>query len=112
MNQAKFEIYQSSKNSEFYFRLKAANGKIILSSEGYKNKSGCENGVTSVKNNAPSDSRYKKETNKAGQYYFNLKAGNGEIIGTSEAYTTAENRDQGIETVKTVAPGAAIDDLT
>ncbi|MCG2612742.1 YegP family protein [Terrimonas sp. NA20] len=112
MSQAKFEIYRSEKNSEYYFRLKAANGKIILSSEGYKAKYSCENGIASVKNNAPHDARYDKKTNKAGQYYFNLKAGNGEIIGTSESYTTADSRDQGIETVKSVAPDAVIEELS
>jgi uncharacterized protein len=112
MSQAKFEIYRSEKNAEFYFRLKAANGKIILSSEGYKGKSSCENGIASVKKNAPMDERYDRKINKAGQYYFNLKAGNGEIIGTSESYATADNRDQGIEAVKSSAPDAMITDLT
>jgi uncharacterized protein YegP (UPF0339 family) len=112
MNQAKFEIFRSEKNSEYFFRLRAANGKIILSSEGYKAKYSCENGIASVKENAPYDSRYKREINKANQYYFNLNAGNGQIIATSESYTTADNRDQGIETVKSAAPDASIEDLS
>lgn len=33
-----FEIYQSPKNKQFYFRLKAKNSQIILASEGYKTK--------------------------------------------------------------------------
>ncbi|EMY68115.1 YegP family protein [Leptospira vanthielii] len=48
---AKFEIYKD-KAGEFRFRLKAANGEIIASSEGYSSKQACENGITSVKNNA------------------------------------------------------------
>lgn len=48
----KFELY-TDKAEEFRFRLKAGNGEIILSSEGYKSKSGCENGVASVRRNAP-----------------------------------------------------------
>ena len=35
------------------FDLKAANGEIIATSEGYKTKASCENGIESVKNNAP-----------------------------------------------------------
>lgn len=112
MSQAKFEIFRSDRNQQFYFRLKAANGRNILSSEGYIAKYSCENGIASVKRNAPLDERYEKKTNKAGQYYFNLKAGNGEIIGTSEAYTTTDNRDHAIETVKSVAPDADTEDLT
>jgi uncharacterized protein YegP (UPF0339 family) len=34
----KFEIYQSEINKEFYFRLKAGNGLVVLGSEGYKSK--------------------------------------------------------------------------
>ncbi|EOQ94740.1 PF07411 domain protein [Leptospira wolbachii serovar Codice str. CDC] len=48
---AKFEIYKD-KAGEFRFRLKAANGEIIASSEGYSSKQACESGITSVKNNA------------------------------------------------------------
>ncbi len=47
----KFEIYKD-KAGEFRFRLKAANGEIIASSEGYSSKAACENGIESVKKNA------------------------------------------------------------
>ena len=49
---AKFEVYQSGKNNEFRFRLKAGNGQTILSSEGYTTKAACLNGIESVKKNA------------------------------------------------------------
>ena len=48
----KYELY-TDKAGEFRFRLKASNGQIIATSEGYKSKSGCENGIESVKKNAP-----------------------------------------------------------
>ena len=48
----KFEVYQD-KAGEYRFRLKARNGEIILSSEGYKEKKSCLNGIESVKKNAP-----------------------------------------------------------
>ncbi len=48
----KFEMYQD-KAGEYRFRLKAKNGEVIAISEGYKTKSSCENGIDSVKNNAP-----------------------------------------------------------
>ena len=48
----KFEIYED-KAGEFRFRLKATNGQVIATSEGYKALSSCENGVESVKKNAP-----------------------------------------------------------
>ena len=48
----KFEIY-TDKAGEFRFRLKARNGESILASEGYKTKASCENGIESVRKNAP-----------------------------------------------------------
>ena len=48
----KFEVYKD-KAGEFRFRLKAKNGEIIATSEGYKTKPSCENGIESVKKNAP-----------------------------------------------------------
>ena len=48
----KFEVYKD-KAGEFRFRLKATNGQIIATGEGYKAKSGCLNGIESVKKNAP-----------------------------------------------------------
>lgn len=48
----KFELY-TDKAGEFRFRLKAKNGEIIATSEGYKSKASCENGIASVKKNAP-----------------------------------------------------------
>ena len=47
----KFEMYQD-KAGEFRFRLKARNGKIIGTSEGYTAKAGCLNGIESVRANA------------------------------------------------------------
>ena len=51
-NHPKFEMYED-KGGEFRFRLKARNGEIIATSEGYKTKASCENGIESVKKNAP-----------------------------------------------------------
>ena len=48
----KFEVYLD-KAGEFRFRLKARNGEIIATSEGYKAKASCLNGIESVKKNAP-----------------------------------------------------------
>ena len=48
----KFELYQD-KAGEFRFRLKARNGEVIATSEGYKSKASSENGIESVKKNAP-----------------------------------------------------------
>lgn len=105
----KFEIFQSEKSKEFYFRLKAGNGQIILQSEGYTTKSNCQKGIASVMKNAAHDKAY--DISKAN--HFNLKSiDNGQIIGTSQTYKTEDGRDKGIESVKQNAPAAEIVDLT
>ena len=48
----KFEIY-TDKAGEFRFRLKAANGQIIATGEGYKKLPNCKNGIKSIVKNAP-----------------------------------------------------------
>ena len=52
MKHPKFEVYKD-KAEEFRFRLKARNGEIIGTSEGYAAKASCLNGVASVQKNAP-----------------------------------------------------------
>ena len=103
----KFEI-KTRKNGEFQFNLKAGNGQVILTSEGYTTKAACLNGVASVKKNAPEDKRYDRLEAKNGKPYFNLKATNGQIIGTSEMYEAVASRENGIESVKKNAPDADI----
>ncbi|BDZ72334.1 MULTISPECIES: YegP family protein [Methylophaga] len=107
----KFELYKDNAG-EYRFRLLAGNGQNILASEGYTSKSSCENGIDSVKNNAPLDERYERKETSSGKFMFNLKAANHQVIGTSQSYTSAASRDNGIESVKTNAPDAQIDDQT
>lgn len=47
-----------------------------------------------------------------GQYYFRLKAENGEIIATSEGYTSKQSAQNGIAAVRRCAPAAQAIDLT
>jgi uncharacterized protein len=107
----KFELY-TDKAGEFRFRLKAGNGEVILASEGYKQKASATNGIESVKKNAPDDARFERKETDAGNFRFNLKSTNGQVIGTSENYKSASGRDNGIESVKKNAPEARVEDLT
>nr|WP_299660416.1 YegP family protein [uncultured Ruegeria sp.] len=107
----KFEIFED-KAGAFRFRLKASSGGITLASEGYVQKTSAENGIASVKSNAPKDDRYERKETNSGGHMFNLKASNGQVIGTSESYTSANARDNGIDAVKRYAPVAWVEDLT
>ncbi len=103
-------VISTRKNGEFQFNLKAGNGQSILSSEGYTTKAACENGIESVRKNSQDDSRFERKQSAGGNPYFNLKAGNGQIIGTSEMYESNAACENGIESVKKNAPDATVSD--
>lgn len=105
-----FEIFKTD-SEKFAFRLKAANGQIVLASQTYAGKSGAEAGVASVISNA-NEASFEKLTAKDGSPYFNMKAGNGQIIGKSQMYNSEAARDNGIQSVITNAKEKVINDLT
>jgi uncharacterized protein YegP (UPF0339 family) len=102
-------IISTRSNGEFQFNLKADNGQVILTSEGYTAKSSCENGIASVRANAPSDSNYDRKKSSNGKHFFNLKAANNQVIGTSEMYEGSSGMETGISSVKSNAPGATVE---
>lgn len=99
-------VVKTGKDNQFRFNLQAGNGQTILTSEGYTTKAACLNGIESVKTNAPDDSRYERKTSANGKPYFNLRAGNSQVIGTSEMYESTASMENGIESVKKNAPDA------
>jgi len=107
----KFVITQRV-NNEYQFNLKAGNGEIILTSEGYVQKASCQKGIESVKVNSQEDSRYDRREAVNNKDYFVLKARNGEIIGKSQLYSTKSGMENGITSVKNNAASAEIIDET
>ena len=95
-----FEI-STSANDKISFVLKAGNAEVILRSQQYASMASAENGIASVQTNSALDERYEKLEASDGRPYFNLKAANSQIIGTSQMYTVASGRDNGIASVKT-----------
>jgi len=106
----KFEL-KSSPGGKFMFNLKAGNNQVILTSELYNDRSGAKKGIESVKRHASRDHNYVRRGSSSGELYFVLKAVNGEIIGTSEMYSSSVSMENGIVSVKTNAPGALLADL-
>lgn len=51
-----------------------------------------------------SQAKFELFNGQAGQFYFRLKAGNGEIIGASEGYVSRQGAESGIQSVRTNAP--------
>ena len=100
------------KNGEFQFNLKATNGQTILTSEGYTTKSACMNGIESVKKNCKVAARFDKKVASNGKPFFNLKATNGQIVGSSQMYANEKNMLNGVASVQKNAPDAEVVDLT
>ena len=107
----KFEI-TTRKNGEFQFNLKATNGQVILTSQGYATKATCLNGIESVKKNSQEEKRFDCKVASNGKPFFNLMATNGQIIGTSQMYANETNMKNGIASVKKNASQAEIVDMT
>ncbi len=55
---------------------------------------------------------YELKKTSDGQYLFNLRAPNHEVIATSERYTTKQGAQRGIESVRQHAPAAKVEDDT
>ena len=106
------------------FDLKATNGQVIATSEVYESKTACENGIESVRKNAPianledqtvadfetvTNPKFELYRDKADQFRFRLKARNGQIIAVSEDYTTKAACENGIESVRKNAPIAEVE---
>ncbi|MEF9896211.1 MAG: YegP family protein [Clostridia bacterium] len=109
------------------FHLKAGNGEIIATSEVYKSKASCLNGIESIKENAPKAKledqtleHFEKVTNpkfviytaKDESFRFHLTAVNGEIIAVSQGYTAKQSCTDGIHSVRENAPAAIVQDDT
>jgi len=106
--------YELSKSSDGQFRfvLKAGNAETILTSELYHSRASAENGIASVRTNCPLDERYDRKVAANGKAYFNLKAANHQVIGTSQMYSTTQARDGGINSVKANGVTLTVKDLT
>ena len=101
-------------NTGVKFDLKATNGQVIATSEVYTTEASCLKGIESVKNNCVGEiedqtienfevkkhPKFEVYTDKSGEFRFRLKARNGEIIATSEGYTSKPNCLNGVESVK------------
>ena len=102
-----YEVAKSDKG-QYSFVLKAANAQVVLRSEQYESKASALNGIASVQKNSPSDERFELKTAVDGRFYFNLKAGNSQVIGTSQMYASEATRHSGVESVKTNGASAEV----
>jgi uncharacterized protein len=105
-------VLETAKSGQIYWNLVAGNGEKILHSEMYESKAGAKGGIASVQKNASDRKLFTKGKNSKGQYWFELKATNNEIIGKSQMYADEKTCDNGIESVMRNAAGAEVKDNT
>ena len=103
----KFIVYKG-KDGQDYFRLRAGNGEVIFSSQGYKSRKSCMNGIESVRKNAQDPKRFEVRTAKDGREYFVLTATNGQEIGRSQMYKSSSGCRNGKKSVARNAVDAAV----
>jgi len=113
-------IIKTAKDGQFHFVLTAKNGEVIIQSELYTTKAACENGIQSIKNNAPvantgedaKNPKFAVKEAKDGRFHFVLTAKNGEVIGQSQLYKAMSSAENGIASVQKNAPEADVEDTT
>jgi uncharacterized protein len=96
---ANFETFQGL-DGRFYFHLVAGNGANVLRSQGYTALASAENGVSSVLDNGNDKRNFEVLEASDGSFYFNVKAANGAIVGTSQLYTAKSSAERGARSVQ------------
>lgn len=104
-----FELKKSG--DKYHFVLKASNGQVILSSQMYASKASAMNGIESIQKNCQNEDSFEMKTAKNGKIHWNIKATNGQIIGSSQMYSSESGAKNGIESVRKNAPGAEVKEV-
>jgi uncharacterized protein YegP (UPF0339 family) len=104
--------FRNEKKKQYYFRVFDANEEQVLRSEAYEAKAGRDNGIESLKNNAPTPERYERLTSSDGKFYFNVKAANHQVIATSLMFDSEEKRESVIAEIIAYATSARGGDST
>jgi hypothetical protein len=105
-----YELRRNAKG-QFWFVLHAGHAEAVLRSEPCASRASALNGIAAVQTNSPRDERYERLTAGDGPHYFNLRAPNGRVVGTSEMYPATSMRDDGIASVMTHGPTTEIREL-
>jgi len=102
-----------NKTGLFIFQLKDKEGEIILTSNGYTQKTNCMKGIRSLIHNSKNEISFVIKTNeKTREWSLNVKAGNGKITAHGFPMYT-ENEAKGVmKKVMSIVPSSKIKDLT
>ena len=103
-------LKESQAQEPFSFSFIDSEGRALLKSENYKAKKSAINGIESVKKNCLNDDRYEMKASKNGKFFFNVKASNGQVVGTSMLFATEADRNGAIAELKSGGPDGAVEE--
>ncbi|MHA2936788.1 YegP family protein [Vibrio sp. RC27] len=102
------KLKKSDAKEPFTFAFLNTEGKTIVKSESYSKKANAKNGIESVIKNCAVDARYEFKESKNGKAFFNVKATNGQVVGTSALFASEAERDAAIAELKADSAKAEI----
>jgi len=104
---ARFDVFQGA-DLRFYFDVHAANGAIVLQSQGYTTEASALNGAFSVQDNGVNAAQYQVLKSTDGRWYYNLMAPNGQVIATSQTYSTKASAERARDSMVALLPTISI----
>ena len=102
-----FETFVGA-DGKHYFHMIASNGEKVLQSQGYTSTSGVNSGISSVRSNGTNQDHFRVQEAADGEWYFDLRAGNGQTIATSEMYVSEYNATQAVSAVVSLVTAANV----
>jgi uncharacterized protein YegP (UPF0339 family) len=105
----RFETFVGA-DGRHYFHMIASNGEKVLQSQGYTSTSGVASGIASVRNNGTKPEQFRVQQAADGEWYFDLRAGNGQTIATSELYVSEANVNRAVTAVVQLVTAANVSD--
>ena len=103
----RFETFQGV-DGKYYFHMIAGNGEKVLQSQGYTSSRGAATGIASVRTNGTKPAQFHVTEAADGEWYFDLVAGNGQTIATSEMYVSEYNANRAVSAVVSLVTAANV----
>lgn len=100
---ARVDVFQG-RDLRFYFDVRARNGAVVLTSQGYDTHAAAINGAFSVADHGVAATAYRVVQAVDGRWYFNVHASNGQVIGTSQMYATKWSAERGRDALIALLP--------
>ena len=85
----------------FTFSLQSESGQTILNSVAYSSRTAMDHTISNLKNLNSQSTVFERKTNYDGKFLFILKDKDGNIIGTSQLYSSEAGMENGIKNLKT-----------